>query len=315
MSREIELLAPAKSAEIGKLAIDYGADAVYIGAPKLGARAAAGNELADLADLVQYAHRFHAKVYVTLNTIIYEDELAEVEALIHDLHGIGVDALIVQDMAILEMNLPDIALHASTQCDNRDVDKVRFLEQAGFEQVVLARELSLPQITEIASQAQAKIECFIHGALCVSYSGQCYMSQAMGGRSANRGSCAQWCRLPYTLLDANDKVIVKDKHLLSLKDFDASAQLSAMLDAGVSSFKIEGRLKDANYVKNITAHYRKLLDSLLPGKGLKRASMGSTQFSFEPHPEKSFYRGGTSYFLVGREPELGTMDTPTSFGE
>ena len=314
-TKKIELLSPAKNAEVGIAAINHGADAVYIGAPRFGARQAAGNTLADIERLVDYAHKFYARVYVALNTILTDDELVEAQRIATDLYNIGADALIVQDMGLLECDLPPIPLHASTQCDNRTVEKVAFLEKCGFEQVVLARELSLEQIRQIAEQTNVALECFVHGALCVSYSGQCYLSQALRQRSANRGACAQMCRLPYTLTDADGRILARDKHLLSLKDFDASAHLQAMIEAGVSSFKIEGRLKDADYVKNLTAYYRQKIDAILEGKPLQRASSGRTTFFFTPNPQKTFYRGATDYFLCGRKSEITSFDTPKSLGE
>ena len=253
--RYIELLAPAKNPECAREAILHGADAVYIGAPKFGARSAAGNSLEDLAELVAFAHLYRVRIYVTLNVLLYDEELQEAEALIWELWRIGVDALIVQDMAVLQMNLPPIPLHASTQTDNRTPEKVRFLEEAGFRQVVLARELSLQQIQAVSTATAVPLECFVHGALCVSYSGQCYLSQALAGRSANRGECAQYCRLPYNLVDAGGNVLIRQKHLLSIKDMNRTRYLEDLIDAGVSSFKIEGRLKDVSYVKNITAWY------------------------------------------------------------
>lgn len=315
IQRKIELLAPAKNVEVGIAAINHGADAVYIGAPKFGARQAVGNSLADIAALVTYAHRFYARVYVALNTILTDDELDEARALIYKLYDSGVDALIIQDMGLLELDLPPIPLHASTQCDNRSVEKVQFLEKCGIEQVVLARELSLKQIQEIGEQTSVVLESFVHGALCVSYSGQCYLSQALRERSANRGECAQMCRLPYTLLDADGAVLSRNKHLLSLKDFDASAHLAELIEAGVSSFKIEGRLKEANYVKNITAYYRQKIDAILEEKQLQKLSSGTTRFFFEPNPQKTFYRGATDYFLKSRTPNITSFDTPKSLGE
>jgi putative protease len=255
--RKVELLAPAKNLECGIEAVKHGADAVYIGAPKFGARAAAGNSLQDIEQLVSYAHRFNARVYVALNTILTDKELDEAQQLIWDLYHAGADAIIAQDMGILQLDLPPIALHASTQTDNRSLEKVQFLEKAGFSQIVLARELSLDAITEIASQVQTPLEVFVHGALCVSYSGQCYLSEALSGRSANRGECAQCCRLPYNLVDTEGNILAKNQYLLSLKDLNLSDYLSELLDAGVSSLKIEGRLKDVTYVKNVTAFYRK----------------------------------------------------------
>lgn len=312
----IELLSPAKNLECGLAAINHGADAVYIGASQFGARAAAGNSIEDIETLATYAHRFRAKVFVALNTILTDAQLPEAEKLIHRIYEAGADALIVQDMGILKMNIPPIALHASTQTDNRTVEKVRFLQNAGFSRVVLARELSLKQIAEISSQTDVELEAFVHGALCVSYSGQCYMSQAMSARSANRGQCAQYCRLPYHLYDADGNLLVRNKHLLSLKDLDLSAHLPEMIQAGVMSFKIEGRLKDADYVKNITAFYRKKLDEAINNRpDLKRASSGKTVFFFQPNPEKSFRRSATDYFLNGRHSGIIQPDTPKSLGE
>ena len=311
----IELLAPAKNLECGIEAIKHGADAVYIGAPKYGARAAAGNSLDDLRQLAEYAHRFGAKVYVTLNTIIYDDELAEVERLVWQLYRIGIDALIVQDMALLTMNLPPIALHASTQTDNRTPEKVQFLYENGFSQVVLARELSLDEITSIHRACPVPLEAFVHGALCVSYSGQCYASQACFGRSANRGECAQFCRLPFDLVDADGRVIERNRHLLSLKDMNRSAHLEAMMDAGVCSFKIEGRLKDVSYVKNVTAYYRQAIDAILARRPeYKRASLGVSTYTFTPQLDKSFNRGFTDYFLTGSS-EVYSFASPKSVGE
>lgn len=315
--KRIELLAPAKNLESAKQVVLHGADAVYIGAPKFGARASAGNSLADIAALVDFAHQYYVRVYVALNTIIYEDELAEVEQLIWQLWRVGVDALIVQDMAITQLHLPPIPLHASTQCDNRTPEKVKFLQEAGFRQVVLARELSVEQIKAVASQTKVALEAFIHGALCVSYSGQCYMSHALSGRSANRGVCAQFCRLPYDLVDADGKVLMRDKYLLSLRDLQRSKQdIEALIDAGVTSFKIEGRLKDIDYCKNITAWYRQLLDEIMENRAdLQRTSSGQEEISFQPKPDKSFNRGFTTYFLHGRPKELYNFDTPKSMGE
>lgn len=314
--RKIELLSPAKDADTGIEAIIHGADAVYIGASRFGARAAAGNSTEDIKRLCDFAHIYNAKVYVTVNTIIKDKELAEVEKTIHDLYNAGVDALIVQDMAIMEMNLPPIELHASTQTDNRTMEKVRFLKEAGFSRVVLARELSLSQIRDIHEACDVELEVFIHGALCVSYSGQCYISQACFGRSANRGECAQFCRLPLTMTDADGKVIAKDRHLLSLKDLNQTDSLEELLDAGATSLKIEGRLKDMSYVKNITAHYRQKLDSIFKRRPeYTRASSGHCTYTFAPEPEKSFSRGFTSYFLHGRNNGIYSFDTPKSLGE
>lgn len=314
--RRIELLAPAKDLTCGIEAINHGADAVYIGAPKFGARAAAGNSLDDIRTLCDYAHLYNVRIYVALNTILREDELQEAEQLIWQLYQVGVDALIVQDMGITRLNLPPIPLHASTQTDNRTPEKVKFLEAAGFTQVVLARELSLNEIRQISEQTTVPLEVFVHGALCVSYSGQCYLSAALSGRSANRGECAQYCRLPYSMVDANGTEIVHDKHLLSLKDMNRSEQLEALLDAGVSSLKIEGRLKDVTYVKNITAYYRKKLDTILSRRSeYSRASAGKSTYDFEPVAEKSFNRGFTPFFLHERTNDITAFNTPKSLGE
>lgn len=314
--RSIELLAPAKDLNCGIEAINHGADAVYIGAPKFGARAAAGNSLDDIRALCEHAHLFNARIYVALNTILREEELPEAEQLIWQLYQAGADALIVQDMGITRLNLPPIPLHASTQTDNRTPEKVKFLEAAGFTQVVLARELSLNEIRGISEQVSVPLEVFVHGALCVSYSGQCYLSAALSGRSANRGECAQYCRLPYSMVDANGTEIVHDKHLLSLKDMNRSGQLEALLDAGVSSLKIEGRLKDVTYVKNITAYYRKKLDAILLHRPeYCRASAGKSTYAFEPVPEKSFNRGFTPFFLHERTSDITAFNTPKSLGE
>lgn len=314
--RTIELLAPAKNKEYGMEAIVHGADAVYIGAPKFGARSAAGNSLEDIAELIAFAHLYKAKVYVALNTIVKDEELAEAETLIRSLYAIHADAVIIQDMGILEMNLPPIALHASTQTDNRTLAKVHFLEAVGFDQIVLARELSLQQIKHIAEQTTSKIEVFVHGSLCVSYSGQCYISQSQTQRSANRGECAQLCRLPYDLIDSNGILIEKDKHLLSLKDLNQSDHLEELINAGVSSFKIEGRLKDISYVKNITAFYRQKLDAIIAqNSSLKRSSTGASTYTFTPNPEKTFQRSTTSYFLNKPAETVFSVFTPKSLGE
>ena len=315
--RKIELLAPAKNLECGMEAINHGADAVYIGAPKFGARAAAVNSLEDIAALVAYAHLYNARIYVTVNTILKEEELKETEDMIGELYRIGVDALIVQDMGITRLNLPPIPLHASTQMDNRTPEKVRFLHDARFRQVVLARELSMREISKIHEACpDVPLEVFVHGALCVSYSGQCYVSQACSGRSANRGECAQFCRLPFSLVDSDNKVIVKDKHLLSLKDLNQSDELEQLLDAGASSLKIEGRLKDVTYVKNVTAAYRQKLDAIFARRSeYTRASSGTCRFDFKPQLDKSFSRGFTHYFLHGRDKEIFSFDTPKSLGE
>lgn len=315
--RKIELLAPAKNLECGVEAINHGADAVYIGAPKFGARAAAGNSLEDIAALVEHAHLYNARIYVTVNTILKDEELRETEKMIRELYRVGVDALIVQDMGITQLDLPPIPLHASTQMDNRTPEKVRFLADAGFRQVVLARELSLREIGKIHEACpDVPLEIFVHGALCVSYSGQCYVSQACFGRSANRGECAQFCRLAFSLVDADGKVIVKDKHLLSLKDLNQSEELEQLLDAGATSLKIEGRLKDVSYVKNVTAAYRRKLDAIFAKrKEYVRASSGTCRTEFTPQLDKSFSRGFTHYYLHGRSKDVFSFDTPKSLGE
>jgi putative protease len=315
-SHHLELLAPAKTADIGREAILHGADAVYIGGPLFGARANAGNSVADIAALAEFAHRYHARVFATVNTILHDDELEPARKLIWTLYEAGVDALIVQDMGLLELDLPPIALHASTQTDIRTPEKARFLGDVGFSQLVLARELSLPEIRAIRAATDTTLEYFIHGALCVAFSGQCYISHAQTGRSANRGDCSQACRLPYTLTDQQGRVVAFEKHLLSMKDNNQSANLRALVDAGIRSFKIEGRYKDAPYVKNITAHYRVLLDQLLEARpDLARASSGHSSFTFKPDPDKTFHRGATEYFVNGRgEDDIGSFDAPAFRG-
>ena len=315
--RPIELLAPAKNLECGIEAINHGADAVYIGAPRFGARAAAGNSIEDIKALVEHAHLYNARIYVTVNTILHDEELPETEKMIWELYRAGVDALIIQDMGITRLNLPPIALHASTQMDNRTPEKVKFLSDIGFRQVVLARELSLDEIKKIHDACpETLLEVFIHGALCVSYSGQCYVSQACYGRSANRGECAQFCRLAFDLVDSNGKTIEQNKHLLSLKDMNQSDNLEALLDAGATSLKIEGRLKDVSYGKNVTAYYRQKLDSIFKyRKEYVRASSGTVKTTFTPQLDKSFSRGFTDYFLRGRNPGIFSFSTPKSLGE
>jgi putative protease len=314
--RKIELLAPAKNLETGIEAINHGADAVYIGASQFSARSAAGNSLEDIRQLVDYAHVFFAKVYVALNTILKDKELADAEQMIWDICKTGADAIIIQDMGILNLHLPPVAFHASTQTDNRDIQKIKFLEDTGFSRVVLARELSIGEIKDIAACTSIPLEVFVHGALCTSYSGQCYISQALSGRSANRGECAQYCRLPYTLQDGEGRIQERNKHLLSLKDLNLSEHLEELLDAGVTSLKIEGRLKDVSYVKNITAYYRRKLDALFEKRPeYQAASSGETIPYFTPHPDKSFNRGFTSYFLHGRNKNMASPDSPKSVGE
>ena len=314
-SHHLELLSPARDAAIAREAILHGADAVYIGGPGFGARHNASNSLSDIAELVPFAHRFGAKVFVTLNTILHDDELEPAQRLITALYQTGVDALIVQDMGVLELDIPPIELHASTQCDIRTVEKAKCLADGGFSQSVLARELNLNQIRDIHQATDATIEFFIHGALCVAYSGQCNISHAQTGRSANRGDCSQACRLPYTLKDDQGRVVAFEKHLLSMKDNDQTANLGALIDAGVRSFKIEGRYKDMSYVKNITAHYRQMLDAIIEDRGdLARASAGRTEHFFIPSTDKTFHRGSTDYFVNARKGDIGAFDSPKFIG-
>lgn len=317
MKQKIEILAPAKNLIQGIAAINAGADAVYIGAPLFGARTNATNSLDDIAEMVRYAHLFKAQVFVVINTILYDDELKTCRDLIYKLYDIGVDALIIQDMAILEMDLPPIVLHASTQANNRDPKHVKFLKDAGIKRVVLARELNLDQVKEINEATDVELEFFVSGALCVSFSGNCYMSIANGERSANRGSCAQNCRLPYELIDGTGKTLIQTAHLLSIKDLDLSDQLPALIDAGISSFKIEGRLKDIVYVKNNTSYLRKRLDDFLENNTEKyqKASSGRTFYNFEPKMDRSFNRGYTDYFVNKRKEKIGSWDTPKSQGQ
>ncbi len=314
--KKIELLSPAKDLVTGLAAFDFGADAVYIGGPSFGAREKAVNTIADIAKLCDHAALFGGKVYVTLNTLLHDSELDEAQRIVEECYDAGVDALIVQDMSLLRLDLPPIALHASTQCHNTTPEKVRFLEKCGFSQVVLARELTLEQIREIHAATEVPLEFFIHGALCVSYSGQCYLSHFLGNRSANRGACAQPCRLPWTLYDNKGKIIAKDKHLLSLKDLNNSHNLEELINAGISSFKIEGRMKDVDYVKNITAYYRTLLDEILSRRNdLQPASQGHCSFSFVPNPEIAFNRGFTDHFIHGRQKNIFEPRTPKNKGQ
>jgi len=312
----LELLSPARNAEIGIEAINHGADAVYIGGPDMGARDKATNSVADIARLVSHAHRFHSRIFVTLNTILRDDELEPARRLAWQLYDAGVDALIIQDMGLLEIDMPPIQLHASTQTDIRTPAKARFLQDSGISQMVLARELTLQQIHAIAAEVQqATLEFFIHGALCVAYSGQCFISHAHTGRSANRGNCSQECRLPFTVKDQAGQIIAHDKHVLSLKDNDQSLNLDALVDAGVRCFKIEGRYKDMATVKNVTAHYRVLFDELLERRPeFARSSSGRSTFTFTPQPEQGFNRGGTDYFVNGRKEDIGSFDTPKHAG-
>ncbi len=312
---KIELLSPAKNLEVGIAAINHGADAVYIGGPGFGAREKAGNSIEDIAKLCRHAAIYGAKVYVTLNTLLFDNELEQARRLAWDCYLAGADALIVQDMALLMMDMPPIALYASTQCHNTTAEKVKFLEDVGFKQVVLARELTIDEIKDIRSKTTVPLEFFVHGALCVSYSGQCYLSHVIGHRSANRGACAQPCRLKWNLEDENGNTLIANRHLLSLRDMNNSKNLEELIDAGITSFKIEGRLKDADYVKNTTAFYRKALDEIISRRpDLERASQGVSTPSFIPNLEKSFSRGFTDYFLHGRQ-KIDSPFTPKSMGE
>ncbi len=317
MKKKIEILAPAKDLIQGIAAINSGADAVYIGAPQFGARSNATNSIEDVAELVKYAHLFYAQVFVVINTILYDNELETCRKMIWELYNIGVDALIVQDMAIMEMDLPPIILHASTQANNRDPKKIKFLKDAGMKRVVLARELNLHQIKEISEASDVELEFFVTGALCVSFSGNCYMSVANGERSANRGSCAQNCRLPYNLIDGNGDTLIKNSHLLSIKDFDVSDQIPNLIEAGICSFKIEGRLKDIVYVKNNVSYLRQKLDSFLEGNSDKytKASSGKCTFTFDSSLDRSFNRGYTDYFVNERYQSIGSWESPKSKGQ
>ncbi|AZF05461.1 putative protease YdcP [Pseudomonas sp. R5-89-07] len=311
----LELLSPARDVAIAREAILHGADAIYIGGPSFGARHNACNEVSDIAQLVEFARRYHARVFTTINTILHDNELEPARKLIHQLYDAGVDALIVQDLGVMELDIPPIELHASTQTDIRTLGRAKFLDQAGFSQLVLARELNLQEIRAIADETDAAIEFFIHGALCVAFSGQCNISHAQNGRSANRGDCSQACRLPYTLKDDQGRVVAFEKHLLSMKDNNQSANIRALVEAGVRSFKIEGRYKDMGYVKNITAYYRQRLDDVLEDRpDLARASSGRTAHFFLPDPEKTFHRGSTDYFVTDRKVDIGAFDTPTFTG-
>ena len=309
---KLELLAPAKNFELGREAVNHGADALYVGAPSFGARVAATNTLADVEALVRYAHLFGCKVFATVNTLLFDPELEPAAAMIRQLYNIGVDALIIQDLGLLECDLPPIELHASTQCHNATLERVKFMESVGFRRVILARETSVAQMRRLRQATTVDLEAFVHGALCVSYSGQCYMSQYLNGRSGNRGCCSQPCRSSYDLLTADGRAVVRDRHLLSLRDFNASRHLADMINAGITSFKIEGRLKDLYYVKNITAYYRQLLDSMMEGH--RPASSGSTSFFFTPDPERTFNRGYTDYFLLQRQ-SMASFATQKSLGK
>ncbi|WP_454708405.1 peptidase U32 family protein [Delftia acidovorans] len=322
LPHQLELLSPARDADIGIEAVNHGADAVYIGGPAFGARATAGNDIRDLQRLINHAHRFGSRIFITLNTILRDDELEAARKMAWQIYEAGADALIIQDMGLLELDLPPIQLHASTQTDIRTPEKARFLQDAGLSQIVVARELDLQQIAAVRAAtdpARTTIEFFVHGALCVAYSGQCYITHAHTGRSANRGDCNQACRLPYEVLDASGRIIAHEKHVLSMKDNNQSDNLRALIDAGVRSFKIEGRYKDMGYVKNITAHYRKLLDEIIEEREfsdtpLARSSSGSTTFSFTPDPDQNFNREFTDYFVNGRKDDIGAFDTPKTPG-
>ncbi|MDI9330077.1 MAG: U32 family peptidase [Alphaproteobacteria bacterium] len=318
LAHQLELLSPARDADIGIAAIHHGADAVYIGAPAFGARAAASNSLRDIERLCAEAHRFHSRIFITLNTILRDDELEDARQLAWDVYHAGADVLIIQDMGLLQLDLPPIQLHASTQTDIRTPEKARFLQDVGFSQMVLARELTLDQIAQIRAATDPErltLEFFIHGALCVAYSGQCFISHAHTGRSANRGDCSQACRLPYEVRDTQGRIVAHDKHVLSMKDNNQSANLAALVDAGVRSFKIEGRYKDMAYVKNITAHYRQLFDELLEQRPeLVASSHGRCSYTFQPDPDQNFNREFTDYFVNGRKEDIGAFDTPKNPG-
>ncbi|MGC9334420.1 MAG: peptidase U32 family protein [Anaerolineae bacterium] len=315
MKGKVELLAPAGDLDRGIAAIDSGADAVYIGAPRFGARVKAGNSLDDIAALVQRAHTFWARVYVTVNTLLHDDELPAAVALILQLYDIGVDAVIIQDAGLLECRLPPMAIIASTQMHNHTPARVAFLEQVGIRRAILARELGLDQIRAIRAATSLELESFVHGALCASYSGQCYLSYAIGGRSGNRGECAQPCRRRYSLVDREGRAIVEGQHLLSLRDLNLTEHLEALLDAGVTSFKIEGRLKDRAYVVNVVSWYRQQLDRVLSARGWARSSSGQSHVDFQPDVTKTFNRGYTTYFLHGRGEPPGRIESPKMVGE
>ena len=313
---KIELLLPAKDLPCGKVAINHGADAVYIGASAFGARQAAGNSLQDLEELVRYAHVYGSKVHVTVNTVLYDKELGSARKLLWELYNIGVDAVLIQDLGLLKLDIPPIALHASTQCHNHSLERIQFLEKLGFTRAVLAREMDLATIQQIHNQTNIELESFVHGALCVCYSGQCYISRMMTGRSGNRGACAQICRTRFDLQDANGKTLVHNKHLLSLKDMCRADYIEEMLHAGIVSFKVEGRLKNENYVKNVTAFYRQKLDSILNGNSdYQRVGSGATRFFFTPDLRKTFNREYTPYFIDGNREKIASFDTPKAIGE
>ncbi|MEI8377464.1 MAG: U32 family peptidase [bacterium] len=312
-NNKIELLAPAKDKISAILAINYGADAIYMGASAFGARAKASNSTQDIKEVVDYAHKFNAKVYVTINTILNDEELKTAVGLIYKLYEIGADAIIIQDMGLLECELPPIRIFASTQCHNDSLEKVQFLEKSGISRVILARELSIDEIQNIAQNTNIELEAFIHGSLCVCYSGQCYLSYAIGRRSANKGECAQPCRKKYSVMDSYDDYLAQDKYLLSLKDLNASEHLKDLIEAGITSFKIEGRLKDEHYIKNVVSYYRKKMDEIISPE--QKTSEGSIILDFEPNLDKSFNRGFTDYFLKGRNKNIFSPNTPKALGE
>ncbi|MDD3032922.1 MAG: U32 family peptidase [Candidatus Pacebacteria bacterium] len=311
----IELLSPAKNLEFGIAAISAGADAVYIGAHKFGARVNASNNLSDIKALISYAHKFNVKVYVVLNTILYDKEIKEVQKTIDELYFFNVDGLIIQDVGILELNLYDIPIIGSTQMNNVDISQIKFFEKIGFKRVILARELSLKEIKEIKKETKIELEAFIHGALCVSYSGRCYMSQYLANKSGNRGECIQPCRLPYSLVDSEGKILAKDKYLLSLKDLSSENDIEELIDAGITSFKIEGRLKDIDYVLNTTYYYRQKIDEILKKKKLKKSSEGEVFSEIKPDLEKTFNRSFTNYFRHGRQKDILAINSPKSLGK
>ena len=314
IAMQLELLSPAKNYEQGREAVNHGADAVYIGAPAFGARTAAGNSIEDIESLAHYAHLYHAKIFATVNTLLFDNEIDDAVAMLHQLYNAGVDAAIIQDLGLLECDLPPIELHASTQTHNVSLPRIQFLEKVGFSRIILARETSLQQMEEIRWHTHADLEAFVQGALCVSYSGQCYMSQYLNGRSGNRGCCSQPCRSAYDLYNEQGTRLRQNEHLLSLKDFSAAQHLRQMVDAGITSFKIEGRLKDLGYVKNVTAYYRRLLDDIIEGTEHTQSSSGHCKFHFVPDLEKTFNRGFTDYFLEKRQP-MATLSTQKSIGK
>ncbi len=312
---KFELLVPANNKDIAKKAILTGADAIYIGYSKYGARIQAGNSLEDIIELIEFAHSYRVKVYITLNTILKDEELKKIEKLINRLYRIKADGIIIQDMGILELDIPPIPIIASTQCNNTTVEKIKFLEKTGFKRVILPREITLKEIREIRQNTTIELECFIHGALCVSYSGQCYLSHVIGSRSANRGECAQPCRKQYSLKDSDGKFITRNKYILSLKDLNLSNYIDELIKAGITSFKIEGRLKNEAYVINTTAYYRQLLDNILDSNNLKRSSQGISYFDFEPNPYKTFNRGFTEFNIINNKKDLATVNYSKSIGE